>query len=59
MVILKQTRFSHVCKLFGGFAEINCSEVTLLCQLLIHQIIHHLDQYWHLLTLDFLADAHG
>ncbi|MEH2395375.1 MAG: hypothetical protein V7K21_28225, partial [Nostoc sp.] len=35
MVTLKQTRSSHVCKLFGGFAEINCSEITLyaLCEL--------------------------
>ena len=59
MVILKQTRFGHVCKLFGGFAEINCSEVTLLFQLLIHQMIHHLDRCYHLLLPNFLGDADG
>ncbi len=59
MLILKQTRFRHVCKLFGGFAEINCSEVTLLFQLLIHQMIHHLDRCYLLLLPDFLWDADG
>ncbi len=58
MVTLKQTRSSHVCKLFGGFAEINCSEVTLLFKLLIHQMIDRLDLGCLLLIPDFLADAH-
>jgi hypothetical protein len=59
IVKLKQTRFGHVCKLFGGFLEINCSEVTLLFKLLIHGIIHHLHLCHPLPQPDFLVGAHA
>ncbi len=59
IVKLKQTRFNHVCKLFGEFLEINCSKVTLLFKLLIHEIIHHLDLYLPLQQPNLLVNAHA
>ncbi len=61
IVKLKQTRFSHVCKLFGEFLETNCSKVTLLFKLLIHRITHHLHLYLYLPLpqQNLLVDAHA
>lgn len=57
MVILKQTRLDRVCKVFGGFTEVNCSEVTLLFKLLILRIPRHPGLCCLLLLWDFLAIA--